>query len=52
MMQFIQRSFNNINITQLYDLMAFRVEVFVVEKDCSYQDLDYKDMFHLAKLTY
>ena len=43
MMQFIQRSFNNINITQLYDLMALRVEIFVVEQDCSYQDLDYKD---------
>lgn len=36
-------AFNELNIHQLYDLLALRAEVFVVEQNCPYQDLDGKD---------
>ncbi len=37
------KKFEDLNINELYDLMALRSAVFVVEQDCVYQDLDYKD---------
>jgi ElaA protein len=36
-------SFNNLSVKQLYDILQLRSEVFVVEQDCVYQDIDYKD---------
>jgi ElaA protein len=35
--------FNELTITELYSLLQLRSEVFVVEQDCAYQDLDGKD---------
>lgn len=35
--------FDELTIHQLYELMAFRQEVFVVEQNCPYQDADFKD---------
>ena len=37
-------SFSDLNIHILYDLLQLRSEVFVVEQDCPYQDLDNLDM--------
>lgn len=37
------KPFNELSLQQLYDLLALRAEVFVVEQDCPYQDLDGKD---------
>lgn len=37
------KSFQRLNTDELYALIALRVEVFVVEQDCPYQDLDGKD---------
>ena len=34
------RSFQELSDTELYAIMALRLEVFVVEQDCPYQDLD------------
>lgn len=37
------KSFNELNTTELYELLQLRSEIFVVEQDCVYQDLDGKD---------
>lgn len=37
------KPFNELSLDELYDIMALRVEVFVVEQDCLYQDLDGRD---------
>ena len=35
--------FNELNNTQLYYILRLRSEVFVVEQNCIYQDIDNKD---------
>jgi ElaA protein len=35
--------FNQLSIEELYELIQLRIEVFVVEQDCVYQELDGKD---------
>ena len=35
--------FNELSLRQLYQIMALRSEVFVVEQNCIYQDFDNKD---------
>lgn len=35
--------FKELNIDELYDLLQLRSEIFVVEQDCVYQDIDGKD---------
>ena len=37
------KPFNDLNIDELYSLLNLRSEVFVVEQDCVYQDIDEKD---------
>tara|TARA_B110000967_G_C18590935_1_gene414416 strand:- start:28 stop:468 length:441 start_codon:yes stop_codon:yes gene_type:complete len=37
------KKFNELTIDELYELLRLRSEVFVVEQDCVYQDLDNKD---------
>ena len=37
------KKFNELSITELYDILQLRSEVFVVEQDCVYQDIDNKD---------
>ncbi|TXE12949.1 GNAT family N-acetyltransferase [Seonamhaeicola algicola] len=37
------KTFNQLTITELYNMLQLRSEVFVVEQDCVYQDIDYKD---------
>lgn len=37
------KPFEELNIRELYEIMALRSEVFVVEQNCVYQDLDFKD---------
>ncbi|WP_435578595.1 GNAT family N-acetyltransferase [Gilvibacter sp.] len=37
------KTFEQLNIRELYELLQLRCEVFVVEQDCVYQDLDGKD---------
>jgi len=36
-------NFSSLNTDQLYRLLQLRSEVFVVEQDCVYQDIDGKD---------
>lgn len=38
------KNFDQLSTPELYDLLQLRSEVFVVEQDCVYQDIDGKDM--------
>jgi ElaA protein len=37
------KTFNELSITELYQILQLRSEVFVVEQNCVYQDIDGKD---------
>lgn len=37
------KKFNELSLEELYGILKLRSEVFVVEQDCAYQDLDGKD---------
>ncbi|MBU2526695.1 MAG: GNAT family N-acetyltransferase [Bacteroidetes bacterium] len=37
------KKFEELTLVELYDLLALRAEVFVVEQNCVYQDVDGKD---------
>ncbi|WP_296383404.1 GNAT family N-acetyltransferase [Winogradskyella sp.] len=43
MIDVIIKTFKELSIQELYDLLQLRSEVFVVEQDCVYQDIDGKD---------
>lgn len=43
MLNFSIKSFNDLTVNELYYLLKLRSEVFVVEQDCVYQDIDDKD---------
>lgn len=51
-MEVREKYFQDLNTQELYDLLALRSAVFVVEQDCVYQDLDYKDQKALHLLGY
>ena len=38
-----KKAFQELTLDELYELLRIRSEVFVVEQDCVYQDLDYDD---------
>lgn len=52
MTQFKTYPFAELTTYQLYELLALRSEVFVVEQDCVYQDLDFLDQQSLHLLGY
>ncbi|WP_367914867.1 GNAT family N-acetyltransferase [Leadbetterella sp. DM7] len=43
-MIFTCKSFGELTVTELYEILALRSEVFVVEQNCVYQDPDHKDL--------
>lgn len=43
MLQITTKTFNELSTQELYYLLQLRAEVFVVEQDCVYQDVDGKD---------
>jgi len=51
-MEIVIKSFNELTIDELYAILALRSEVFVVEQDCVYQDIDGKDQKALHVLGY
>lgn len=51
-MNFITKSFKELNTIELYQILQLRSEVFVVEQDCVYQDIDFKDQKALHILGY
>ena len=42
-MEFLVKLFTELTISELYQILQLRSEVFVVEQDCVYQDVDGKD---------
>ena len=42
-MDFKIKSFKELSTDELYAILQLRSEVFVVEQDCVYQDIDFKD---------
>lgn len=51
-MDFITKSFKEFTIDELYQILQLRSEVFVVEQDCVYQDIDFKDQKALHVFGY
>jgi len=45
-------SFADFTVKELYEVLQLRSEVFVVEQDCVYQDIDFKDQKALHVLGY
>ncbi len=43
MINILVKKFDELGTTELYDLLQLRSEIFVVEQNCAYQDLDGKD---------
>lgn len=43
MLTFKIKRFNELSLSELYELLQLRSEVFVVEQNCVYQDIDGKD---------
>ena len=41
--QWTIKSFENLSVNELYDILKLRSEIFVVEQNCVYLDLDGKD---------
>jgi ElaA protein len=41
--KFILKRFNELSVSELYQALQLRSEVFVAEQNCAYQDLDGKD---------
>ncbi|MEE0935162.1 MAG: GNAT family N-acetyltransferase [Methanobrevibacter sp.] len=42
-MDWFLKEFDELNLDELYEILKLRAEVFVVEQDCAYNDLDDKD---------
>jgi len=51
-MKFQHLKFQELKIQQLYDILQLRSEVFVVEQDCVYQDIDGNDQIALHVCAY
>ena len=48
-METVIKKFNQLTVEELYEILKLRAEVFVVEQNCAYQDLDDvdKDAYHV-----
>jgi ElaA protein len=49
-LKWIYKSFNELSVSELYDILKLRSEIFVVEQNCVYLDADDKDQasYHLC----
>lgn len=52
MISIIVKRFNELSTLELYSILQLRSQVFVVEQDCVYQDIDGKDQNALHVLGY
>ena len=51
-MNFVIKHFNELTTTELYEILKTRAEIFVVEQNCPYQDLDDKDLDAIHIFSY
>lgn len=49
---FVTKSFSELSVDELYAILQLRTEIFVVEQNCVFQDMDYKDQIALHVLGY
>ena len=52
MLSLSQKKFDKLSLQELHDIYALRSEVFVVEQDCVYQDIDGKDLSSIHVLGF
>lgn len=52
MLNVIVKPFSEITSAELYAILQLRSEIFVVEQNCVYQDIDYKDQKAMHVLGY
>ena len=50
MLEIYVKKYNELTIDELYSLLQLRSEVFIIEQDCVYQDIDGKDQISLHVL--
>ena len=43
-MEKVIKKFDELTLNELYDILKLRVDIFVVEQNCPYGELDNKDM--------
>ena len=50
MIQSVIKTFNELSTQDIYSMLQLRSEIFVVEQNCAYQDIDDKDQkaLHLS----
>jgi ElaA protein len=53
-MPFVVKSFGDLSVTELFKIYFLRAQVFVVEQNCVYQDVDKKDLkaWHVLHLEH
>lgn len=51
-MRFIYKHFAELSLDELYDILKLRAEIFVVEQDCVYNDLDELDKEGVHQFLY
>lgn len=51
-MECFTKAFEELDVFELYEILKLRAEVFVVEQNCAYQDVDDLDAFALHNLMY
>lgn len=52
MLQFVLKSFEELNSLELYNVLQLRADVFVLEQKCLYQDCDDKDQLSMHLMGY
>jgi ElaA protein len=52
MLTIITKTFKELTTDEIYAILQLRSEIFVVEQNCVYQDIDYKDQSALHILGY
>ena len=50
--EWVKKKWSEISLEELYSVLRLRSEVFVVEQDCVYQDIDNKDKIAIHLLGY
>ena len=50
--EWVKKKWSEVSLEELYSVLRLRSEVFVVEQDCVYQDIDNKDQIAIHLLGY
>ena len=50
--EWVKKKWSEVSLEELYSVLRLRSEIFVVEQDCVYQDIDNKDQIAIHLLGY